>query len=196
MGSSLQLPPVHSNPYTVPAHPRPPANILTCTSGWVLAGNGLTTRSTALWPPRLPLSRSLASHGLAHAPSPPPDVCKWCCQTAAPKRPCYQNTKTSPKRSDLCLDLTLRPHLESWPSLSLPPSGPSSQHLQLASHHMYQNYASGALLRPSTTLSFTEKSHISPRLLPWSHLWKWHPPHRAEHVDFTPLARSMFLSCR
>ena len=135
MGSFLQLPPAHSNPYLVPAPPQPPANTHPCTLGWVLAGNGLATRTTAPWPPRPPLSCSLASHGLAHAPSPRPDVHIWCCQTAAPKGPCYWNTKIFPKRSDLCLDLTLKPHL-SWPSLSLPPSGPGSQHLQLASHPM------------------------------------------------------------
>lgn len=50
MGSSLQLPPVHSNPYIVPARPQPPANTHTCTPGWVLAGNGLTTHSPSPGP--------------------------------------------------------------------------------------------------------------------------------------------------
>lgn len=195
MGSFLQLPPAHSNPYFVPAHPQPPANTHTPAPR---AGSLLEMG----WPPEPQPPGPPGHHSLVHWL--PTDLRMHLlhgqmfiydvARLLLPKDPAIETPKY-PQRGQISVWI--------WPS-SLISAGPLYLYLQvgpvhstcnLPPTHVHQNYASDALPRHLTTLSFKKKSHTSPRLLPWSRLWKWHPPHWAERVDFIPLDRSMFLSC-
>lgn len=104
---------------------------------------------------------------------------------------------------DLYLDLISRLH-PNWDCGLYLQMGSIHSSCNLSLTHVHQNMPLGALpgysvwgmAFPSTTYSFMEESHTPPRLLPWSHLWEWHPSHWVEPVDFIPLVSSTtFLSC-